>query len=50
MDSSTWAKLRLLGEEAAWGIGSKKEAEVQKICVVIMLFSSGLFFAVAKMQ
>lgn len=45
-----WAKLRLGGEEAAWGIGSKKEAEVQKICVVIILFLLGLLFAVAKMQ
>lgn len=50
MDINTWAKLRLRGEEAAWGIGSKKEAEVQKICVVIMLFLLGLFFAVAKIQ
>lgn len=45
-----WAKLRLGGEEAAWGIGSKKEAEVQRICVVIILFLLGLLFAIAKMQ
>lgn len=45
-----WAKLRLGGEEAAWGIGGKKEAEVQRICVVIILFLLGLLFAVAKMQ
>lgn len=42
--------MRLWGEEAAWGIGSKKEAEVQKICVVIIPFLLGLFSAVEKMQ
>lgn len=50
MDNNKWAKLRPGGEQTAWGIGSEKEAEVQKICIVIMLLLLGLLFTVAKMQ